>query len=61
MATEMFVQDLAGTAAATATATIGLALVDIAVPVHDEERDLERSVQRLHDHRRHPAHRAGGC
>jgi glycosyltransferase involved in cell wall biosynthesis len=50
MATEMFVQDLAGTAAAAATATTGLALVDIAVPVHDEERELERSVRRLHDH-----------
>jgi glycosyltransferase involved in cell wall biosynthesis len=46
MATGMFVQDLAGTATATAT----MALVDVALPVHDEEGDLERSVHRLHDH-----------
>jgi glycosyltransferase involved in cell wall biosynthesis len=46
MATDMFLQGLAGTARATAS----MALVDVAVPVHDEERDLERSVRRLHDH-----------
>jgi len=46
MATQLFVQDLAGTAAAATS----LALVDVAVPVHNEEGDLERSVRRLHSH-----------
>jgi glycosyltransferase involved in cell wall biosynthesis len=46
MATEVFVQELAGTAASASTT----ALVDVAVPVHDEERDLERGVLRLHGH-----------
>jgi glycosyltransferase involved in cell wall biosynthesis len=46
MATQLFVQDLATTVTAAATA----ALVDVAVPVHNEEGDLERSLRRLHRH-----------
>ncbi len=50
MATQLFVPDLA----ATSTPVAAAALVDVAVPVHDEEADLERSVRRLHGHlRRH--------
>jgi glycosyltransferase involved in cell wall biosynthesis len=50
MATELFVQELTGTPGRIVTATAVRELVDVAIPVHNEEADLERSVRRLHDH-----------
>jgi glycosyltransferase involved in cell wall biosynthesis len=46
MATELFVQDLARTVVPAASR----ALVDVAVPVFNEEGNLERGVRRLHGH-----------